>query len=119
MLREQWRAVKRLLVIRLDNIGDIILLSSAVRAVKEELPAVSITLMSSPAGAEAAPLIPGVDDLIICRAVWQDTFGRMPLDPGREQLLIRQLQEQRFDAALIFTSFAQGPHVPGYVCWKN
>lgn len=117
MLREQWRAVKRLLVIRLDNIGDIILLSSAVRAVKEELPAVSITLMSSPAGAEAAPLIPGVDDIIICRAVWQDAFGRMPLDSGREQLLIRQLQEQRFDAVLIFTSFSQGPHVPGYVCY--
>src|SRR5207248_10919507 len=31
--------------------------------------------------------------------------------------LIDMLAERSFDAAMIFTSFSQTPHVPGYVCY--
>jgi ADP-heptose:LPS heptosyltransferase len=58
-----------------------------------------------------------VDDVITWRAVWQDVGGRIPFDPARERELIDLLAERKFDAALIFTSFSQTPHTPGYACY--
>jgi ADP-heptose:LPS heptosyltransferase len=114
---DDWLAASNILAVRLDNIGDVIMLGPALRAVKETAPAARLTLLASPAGATAAPLLPWIDDVIVWRAVWQDVGGRMPFDPGRERELIALLAERAFDAALIFTSFSQTPHVPGYVCY--
>jgi len=77
-LSPEWNRVRRLLVVRLDNIGDVILLSPALRALHQALPQAAITLMASPAGSQAAPLLPWVDDLIVHRAVWQDVSHRLP-----------------------------------------
>src|SRR5438874_7032955 len=41
----------------------------------------------------------------------------MPFHPARERELINILAERHFDAALIFTSFSQTPHTPGYACY--
>jgi ADP-heptose:LPS heptosyltransferase len=43
---------------RLDNIGDVIMTSPALRAIKENLPEAKLTLMASPAGALTEPLLP-------------------------------------------------------------
>jgi ADP-heptose:LPS heptosyltransferase len=61
--------------------------------------------------------LPWIDDVVEWRPIWQDVGGRMTFDPGRERELIEILAEREFDAALIFTSFSQNPHVPGYVCY--
>src|SRR3712207_3216226 len=53
---------------------------------------------------------------MIWRPIWQD-LGQPPLDPARERELIDLIAARQFDAALIFTSFSQTPHVPGYVCY--
>ncbi len=50
------------------------------------------------------------------RSIWQD-LGPLPFDPARERALIADLAGRAFDAALIFTSFSQTPHAPGYVCY--
>ncbi|MDI3342042.1 MAG: glycosyltransferase family 9 protein [Sphaerobacter sp.] len=112
-----WREARNIAALRLDNAGDVIMLGPALRAVKETSPAARITLIASRAGASAAPLLPWVDDVIVWRPVWQDVGGQIPFDPAREQRLIAALAARRFDAALIFTSFSQTPHVPGYVCY--
>ena len=113
----EWLEANNILAVRLDNIGDIIMLGPALRAVKETSPQARLTLLASPAGATAVSLLPWIDDVITWRPVWQDVGGRMPFDPARERELIDLLAERRFDAALIFTSFSQTPHVPGYVCY--
>lgn len=113
----EWLAARNLLAVRLDNMGDVVMLGPALRAVKETSPEARITLLASPAGASAAPLLPWIDDVIVWRAVWQDTKGSFALDPTRERSLIALLAQRAFDAALIFTSFSQTPHVPGYVCY--
>ncbi len=112
-----WLAARNILAVRLDNIGDILMLGPALRAIKETSPEARITLMASPAGATAAPLLPWIDDVIVWRSLWQDVGGRFPFDPAREYQLISLLAERKFDAALIFTSFSQTPHTPGYVCY--
>jgi ADP-heptose:LPS heptosyltransferase len=113
----KWLTAENILAIRLDNIGDVVMLGPALRAVKETVPGARLTLLASPGGATAAPLLPWIDDVIVWRASWQDVGGRIPFDPEREQQLIKMLSENIFDAALIFTSFSQSPHVPGYVCY--
>lgn len=117
MLDSRWAAARNLLLIRLDNIGDVVLLSAAIRTIRENLPEARLCLMASPAGAQAVPLLPWLDDLMVWRALWQDVGGRMPLDPARELELVRMLESKRFDAAIIFTSFSQSPHGPAYACY--
>jgi len=117
MIDPRWAAARRVLAVRLDNIGDVIMLGPALRAVRAGLPAATLTLLASPAGATAAPLLPWIDDVLAWRPVWQDVGHRLPFAPAREWTLIRALAERRFDAALLFTSFSQTPHVPGYVCY--
>jgi len=112
-----WRDARNILVVRLDNIGDVIMLGPALRAVKQATPDARLTLLASPAGAGATPLLPWIDDVIVWRSVWQDAHGRVPFDPARERDLVEQLAARHFDAALIFTSFSQTPHAPGYVCY--
>jgi ADP-heptose:LPS heptosyltransferase len=111
-----WLSARNILAVRLDNIGDVLMLGPALRAVKETSPDARLTLLASPAGSTAAPLLPWIDDVLIWRPVWQDVHGQIPDDPSYERELIDMLAARGFDAALIFTSFSQTPHVPGYVC---
>ena len=113
----EWLAAKNILAVRLDNIGDVVMLGPALRAVKETSPEARLTLLASLAGSTAVPLLPWVDDVITWRPIWQDVGGCMPFHPARERELINMLAERQFDAALIFTSFSQTPHTPGYACY--
>src|SRR5581483_2083019 len=120
MRSNPWLRARNILAIRLDNIGDVIMLGPALRAIKENSPQARLTLLTSPAGSDASSLLPWIDATLVWRAVWQDASkgkARMPLDPVREQELIRVLEGFHFDAALIFTSFSQTPHTPAYVCY--
>lgn len=112
-----WPSVRRLLVVRLDNVGDVVLLSSTLRALKEFVPRATITLLASPAGASVVPMLPWVDQVLVRRTLWQDASESLPFDPAREQALIENLGEGGFDAALIFTSFSQTAFPAAYACY--
>jgi ADP-heptose:LPS heptosyltransferase len=113
---EAWAEARRLLVMRLDNIGDVVMTGPVLRALKENLPEASITLMASPAGSKAASLLPWVDEVLTWRVLWQD-LGRLSFDPAREMEMIEALREGSYDAAIILTSFKQTPHAAGYACY--
>jgi ADP-heptose:LPS heptosyltransferase len=108
-----WRDVRRLLVARLDNAGDVLMCQPALRAIRKACPTAHVTLWASPGGAAVADLLSEVDDTLVTRAIWQD-WGRLPFDPDRERDLIQTLAEGEHDAAIIFTSFSQSPLPPAY-----
>lgn len=110
-----WRGIRRLLVMRLDNIGDVVMTGPALRALKGALPGARLTLLASPAGARAVPLLPWVDEVIAWPVLWQEV-GERRWEPAREWALVERLRRERFDAAVIFTSFSQSPHPPGFLC---
>lgn len=112
-----WLKARNILAVRLDNMGDVVMLGPALRAVNAASSEVKITLLGSPAGVQAAALLPWIDDTIEWRPIWQDVGSRMPLDPHRELELVALLKDRDFDGALIFTSFSQSPHAPAYVCY--
>ncbi|MBF2075019.1 MAG: glycosyltransferase family 9 protein [Synechococcales cyanobacterium C42_A2020_086] len=114
-LSPEWQAVRKLLVMRLDNIGDVIMTSPVLRALRQSLPEAEITLMASPAGSQVAPLFPWIDQVLPWRVLWQD-LGKLDFDPSRELHLIETLRSQQFDAAIILTSFSQSPHPAALVC---
>ncbi len=116
-MSQPWPQCQNILIARLDNIGDVVMLSPSLRAIKAALPQVQLTLLASPAGSSAACLLPEIDDTITWRAVWQDVGHRMPLDPERELELVETLRSRQFDAAFICTSFSQTPYGVAYACY--
>ena len=107
----------RILVIRPDNIGDVVLTSPLFRALRRHRPTATIGLLASPGGAAAAPLLPWIDEVIEARTVWQDLGARLPLDPAREQGLIDRLRRGHWDVALIATSWRQTAWPAGYLAY--
>ncbi len=114
---ERWQAADRVLLVRLDNLGDVLVTTPAIHAVKQSLPQAALTLLASPIGAQAGRLNPDIDDVIVYQAPWMDPWERLPQDTGREQQIIAVLRERRFDAAIIFTSFRQSSLPSAYLCY--
>lgn len=112
----EWQNVRNILVMRLDNIGDVIMTTPVLGAIKDNLPEAKLTLLASPAGALTAPLLPWVDEVLPWRVLWQD-LGRLDFDPAREWELIETLRQRQFDAVIILTSFSQSPHPAALVCY--
>jgi ADP-heptose:LPS heptosyltransferase len=96
----------RLLAVRLDGLGDVILTGPAIRALAAGCD--SLTLLTGPAGAEAAALLPGVDEILVYEAPWIEADAP-PLDLGRLRFLEHELDLRDFDEAVVFTSFHQSP----------
>jgi ADP-heptose:LPS heptosyltransferase len=94
----------RTLVVRLDNMGDVLLCGPAVRAIAAG--SAGVTLLAGPRGAEAARLLPGVDEVLVWRAPWVD-FDPPPVDRDDVAALVARLTG--FDRAVIMTSFHQSP----------
>src|SRR6266702_2108152 len=117
MIDKRWSQVKRVLAIRLDNLGDVLVTTPALHAIKTSLPAATLTLLTSPVGAQVARLNPDLDDVIVYQVPWMDPWHKLPQDSQREQEMIATIREKRFDAAIIFTSFRQSPLPAAYLCY--
>lgn len=113
---DRWTDAKNVLCVRLDTLGDVLLTTPAIRAVKESAAGRRVTLLTSPAGAEAAALVPEVDCVVRYQAPWMKS-SRSPADAGVERLLIDLLRSKRFDAAVIFTVYSQSSLPAALLCY--
>ncbi len=113
----RWRDARRVLAVRLDNLGDVLVTSPALRAIKESLPQASLTLLASPVGAQVGWLNPYVDDVIVYQAPWMDPWSQLPQDTGRERAMVETVAAGGFDGAIIFTSFRQSSLPAAYLCY--
>lgn len=117
MIDTRWATVKRVLAIRLDNLGDVLVTTPAIHAIRESLPDAHITLLASPVGAQVGRLDPDIDDVIVYEAPWMDPWHRLPQDSAREQRMIRRLRNGHFDGAIMFTSYHQSPLPAAYLAY--
>lgn len=117
-----WRRARRVLVVRLDNLGDLLMTTPAIAALREGLPQARLTLLASPAGAAAGPHLPMLDAVIPWAAPWV----RHPAPPAAggsdpdalraEGTLLARLTDGAYDAAVIFTVCTQSPLPAALLC---
>jgi ADP-heptose:LPS heptosyltransferase len=97
---------ERVLVVRPDGLGDVLLTGPAVRAVAAS--GAEVTFLAGAAGAGAAALLPGVGQVLTCELPWIAPDPG-PFDPAAVRSLADQVRAADPAAALIFTSFHQSP----------
>ncbi|MBE9167010.1 glycosyltransferase family 9 protein [Pleurocapsales cyanobacterium LEGE 06147] len=115
-MQPTWNNAKKILCVRLDTIGDVIMTTPAIRALKNSGCDRHITLMTSSAGAVVAPLLPDIDDLIVYDSPWlKATSPRKNSAP--EYAIIDLLREKNFDGAIVFTVYSQSPLPTAFLCY--
>lgn len=100
------RRSRRVLAVRLDSEGDVLLSGPAIRHIAAR--AGGVDLLVSPSGAAAAALLPGVHHVITVDVPWTG----IPAPAGRPEDLDRLLsvvRRGRYDECIIFTSYHQSP----------
>jgi ADP-heptose:LPS heptosyltransferase len=110
-----WAALRRILVVRPDNLGDVVMAGPAVRALRHAAPHARIDLLAAPAGAAVAPLLPHVDGVLTATVSWQQ-LDPAAVPPDGDLGLVRRIAAGRYDAAVVLTSFSQSPWPAGYLC---
>ncbi len=111
-----WESANNMLVVRLDHLGDVLMTTPAIRALKEGTPDRRVTLLTSPAGAAVAALIPAVGDVIVYDAPWMKATA-LRADSAPDFAMVEQLRARGFDAAAIFTVFSQNPMPAAFLCY--
>jgi len=116
--RDAWRRVRKLLVVRLDNLGDVLMATPAIAALRAGLPGAQITLLASPSGAAAVPFLDDVDAAIVFAAPWVKGDGAVDgAALGRaEAELVERLRAARFDAGVILTTCTQSALPAALAC---
>lgn len=100
--RSAWQQARRILAVRLDHFGDVLMTTPALSAIRANRPGAHIALWCSPAGAAAARACGLVDEVLPHRAPWMKHEHPDSLHEG-----VAQIRSRQFDAAVIFTTCTQ------------
>ncbi|GGC17337.1 glycosyltransferase family 9 protein [Cellulomonas carbonis] len=96
----------RVLAVRLDSDGDVLLTGPALRALAAE--ATALDVLVSSAGRRAAELLPDVDDVLVFDAPWSG-YLPPPVDAAAVHELVERLRARAYERCVVFTSFHQSP----------
>ncbi len=118
-MNKAWSRASRILCVRLDNLGDVLMTTPAIRALKRrrsdgdaaEAPP-HVTLLGSAAGCEVGRQIAEVDATLTYDAPWVAAGRDRPLDTD----IVARLAAHRFDAAVVFTCYSQSALPAAMLC---
>jgi lipopolysaccharide heptosyltransferase II len=108
-----WENADRVLCVRLDNMGDVLMTTPALRALKAARPARQLTLLASGSGAAVAPYVAEIDAVIRYEAAWVKTESS---PPETYHATVERLRQLHFDAAAIFTVYSQSALPAALMC---
>lgn len=112
---KSWRTAQRVLCVRLDSMGDVLMTTPALHALKSSHAQPKLTLLTSTGGAQLAPYLPMVDPVWAYDAPWVKSPVCSAL--GQSDLAwVEKLRQGRFDAAVIFTVYSQSPLPAAMLC---
>jgi ADP-heptose:LPS heptosyltransferase len=97
-----WMEASRLLCVRLDGVGNMLLTTPAIRAFRDSIDNCRISVLALPPGAAAARLVPEVDEVLEYSS--------------DETNIVSSLAERDFHAAVIFTLPGQSPVPAARLC---
>jgi lipopolysaccharide heptosyltransferase II len=99
-----WKECKKILCIRADNMGDVLMMTPALKALKQTIKA-ELTVLTSSQGKPVCDFIPEIDDTIIADLPWVKLNSQF--SAGQYEQLIAKIRSSNFDAAIIFTVYSQ------------
>ncbi len=103
-MNDAWSACKNILCIRADNMGDVLMSSPAIRALKQHTGA-KITLLTSCMGSPIAGYLAHVDEVISINLPWVQSKEALASNTFLE--VVNRLRGFNFDAAVIFSVYSQ------------
>ncbi|MGF6981111.1 lipopolysaccharide heptosyltransferase II [Paraburkholderia atlantica] len=109
--------VKRILCVRLDNLGDVLMTTPALHALRESAGDRHLTLLASRSGVALAPFLDDVDDVIEYDAPWVAPASNVTRDLLDDDRMQQRLKRGCFDAAVIFTVYSQSPLPAAMLCY--
>jgi lipopolysaccharide heptosyltransferase II len=115
MTAAAWTDARNILCVRLDTIGDVLMTAPAIAALKRAKRGRRITLLTSRLGAQAARLVPDIDEVIVYEAPWVRATHGTP-SSADDRRMISCLSEERFDGAVVFTVYSQNPLPAAMLC---
>jgi lipopolysaccharide heptosyltransferase II len=116
MRQKQWNEARNVLCIRLDSLGDVLMCTPAMRAIKQARPGRMLSLLTSRGGAATAPYVPELDGVLHYPAPW--TKSSSPHAPMIDAAMTQSLAALHFDAAIIFTSYSQSALPAALMCYQ-
>ncbi len=113
-----WNEVQRILCVRLDSLGDVLMTTPALNALKHSNPHRTLTLLTSHSAARVAPMLPMIDEVLAFDAPWMKAtqHERPWSEPESTRAIIDQLRRHAFDAAVLFNVFSQNPLPAAMLC---
>lgn len=88
--------IRNILIVRTDRIGDVVLTTPVVRALRQARPSARIAMLVAPATADLVRGLPGLDEVIV------DERSAGHKGMGGFLRLVRRLRQSSFDTALVF-----------------
>jgi lipopolysaccharide heptosyltransferase II len=116
-----WQGARNILLVRLDNLGDVLMTTPALAAIRRSSPEARLTLLAAPVGAALQPPQPLQDDVIVYNAPWhrsEAVVGGRSAESVAEadRQMIELLAQRRFDAAIVFTVCTQSALPAALLC---
>lgn len=113
-MKASWAGARNILCVRLDSMGDVLMTTPALRALKSLCPTPRLTLWTSNSGAAVAALVPEIDAVVTHSAPWVKS-PEAP-DPDADLAITARLACAEFDAAVIFTVYSQSALPAALLC---
>jgi lipopolysaccharide heptosyltransferase II len=110
-----WDSARNILGVRLDSLGDVLMCTPALRALRRSQPGRRLTLLTSPSAALVAPFIPEIDEVIAYAAPWMKSSPDH--EPAADLACAARLAARGFDAAVIFTTYSQSALPAALLCY--
>lgn len=111
---------RRILCVRLDNFGDVLMTSPAFRALKQTWPTCHLTLLTSSVGAAIAPMIPEIDEVLVFDVPWvrsQNAYEPEHNQASEVLTMAETLRQHAFETAVLFTVQSQNPLPAAMLCY--
>lgn len=109
----EWQRARKLLCVRLDNMGDVLMTTPALQALKRQAAHRHLTLLASASGSSVVPFVPDIDSVLTFDAPWVKNDCD---DMGSACDMLDVLKHQAFDAAIIFTVYSQSALPAALLC---
>lgn len=91
--------------------GDVLMTTPALRALKQSFRSTKLTLLTSTRGALIVPFVSEIDDVVMFDAPWVNSEYQ-----GNIAATAQELHGKKFDGAIIFTTYSQSPLPAAVLC---